>query len=512
MKENVNLIQSENFRLLEIAKKEWETAIDALDQIVLLIKNNGIIVRGNRSVENWNLHSVTSLNGLHIHELLHPGCRSPECYIAQYWPNAREKMAQGHPFELHHFDPILNRHLHIQIRPILPQILDADPDETKDLTVVLIKDITEPVQVERQKRQTTAEIQAIFEVLPEQFIRLGLDGTILAERRSGQSRDSYISHDSIGKKIQDLYITNISHKFRQAIDEVNETKTLVMIEYSIPTPEGEQTYEARLLPLLDDQIILIIRNITEKVRLYSMAQTMDLMRNLGFIFSGIRHEIGNPINAIKMTMSVLKKNIDRFDREKVLEYIERVLTEIYRVEYLLKNLKNFNMFEEVTPVEINLEDFMEKFLALIQKDYEKKGITIKTIYDPKAKLAFADPRALHQVFLNVISNAADAMFATDSPLIQVITRNIGNKKQIVITDNGIGIPSTYKKSIFQPFFTTKPEGTGLGLNIVQKILARMNGSIEIRSIENSGTTVIISIPGENHEPPQKDRKVDPDHR
>ncbi len=65
-----------NFKQLEIAKKEWETAIDTLDQIVLLIKNNGIIVRGNRSVESWNLQKVTNLNGLHFHELFHPGLNS----------------------------------------------------------------------------------------------------------------------------------------------------------------------------------------------------------------------------------------------------------------------------------------------------------------------------------------------------------------------------------------------------------------------------------------------------
>lgn len=498
-------MQMENFKQLEIAKKEWETAIDTLDQIVLLIRSNGIIVRGNRSVESWNLLKVTELNGLHFHELFHPGCRSQDCYISKFWTTTRDKMDLTEPFELQQYDHVLKKHLNFQFRPIPTHGKNSHAEDLSDLTVVLIKDVTGPIQVEQQKRQASAEIQAIFEVLPEQFIRLALDGTILAERRGDKNEDPFISKEAIGKKIQTLYMDNINDKFRAALKRARDTKSLVMFEYSIPKPEGEQTFEARLLPLLEDQIVLIIRNITEKVRLYSMAQTMDLMRNLGFIFSGIRHEIGNPINAIKMTMSVLQKNIDRYPREKVLEYIDRVLTEINRVEYLLKNLKNFNMFEEVKPVTFSLEDFMEKFLALVQKDFEKQGIAIKTIYDPKARLGYADPRALHQVLLNIMSNAADSLENIETPLIQIITRDIAGKKQIIITDNGIGISPVQKKSIFQPFFTTKPEGTGLGLNIVQKILSRMNGTIDIRSIEHSGTTAIVSIPGGQHETPQKNK-------
>ena len=484
-----------SFKQLEIAKKEWETAIDTLDQIVLLIKNNGIIVRGNRSVESWNLRKVTELTGLHFHELFHPGCRDRDCYMAKLWSSAMDDLDQAQAHEVQAYDQLLNKYLNIQFRPIPTQEATSSSEDLKDLTVMLVKDVSESFQIEQSERQTTAEIQAIFEVLPEQFIRLGLDGTILDQRRRGKSEAPFITEEATGKKIQDLYVKEIGVKFQKAIEEVVASKSLVMLEYSIPRQEGEQTYEARLLPLLEDQIILIVRNITEKVRLYSMAQTMDLMRNLGFIFSGIRHEIGNPINAIKMTMSVLQKNIDRYPREKVLEYIDRTLTEINRVEYLLKNLKNFNMFEEVKPVSIDLEDFMEKFLALIQKDYEKQGISIKTIYDPKAKIAYADPRALHQVLLNIMSNAAESLETIEAPLIQIITRDISGKKQIIITDNGVGIAPSKKKNIFQPFFTTKPEGTGLGLNIVQKILSRMNGTIDIRSIEHSGTTVIISIPG-----------------
>lgn len=484
----------ENFKNLEIAKREWETTVDSLEHIVLLIDENGHIIRGNRAVEYWNICPVTNIAGKHYHDVFHPDCKDADCYLKVSWESARERLLKNDSFSLEKNDRMLGRYLLIQFRPI-PFFSSPDTPKKAVFAVAVFEDITESMKAESQIRQAAAELEAIFEALPEQFIRLDLSGTILSERMASSTEFFISVKEFYGKKIQDIYPAPIGGKYKKAIATVKKTGSMVMIEYAIETDQGDQTFEARFFPLLDDQIIVINRNITEKIKLLSMAQTMDLMKNLGYIFSGIRHEIGNPINAIKMTISVLKKNIDKYSQEKVLEYVDRVLTEINRVEYLLQNLKNFNMFEEVKPIEVQLNEFMEKFLALITNDFEKKGIQIKSSFDLAIGGAYTDPRALHQVLLNVISNASDALEEVENPQIFIQIRKKRDKKQIVIRDNGLGIPSPQKRHIFQPFFTTKPKGTGLGLNIVQKILSRMDGSIDIDSRDNVGTTVTISIPG-----------------
>jgi signal transduction histidine kinase len=258
-------------------------------------------------------------------------------------------------------------------------------------------------------------------------------------------------------------------------------------------------YKNRLLgytayPLSDVYIGILIRDITENARLESIAEAVNAMQNITYIFSGIRHELGNPINSIKMTLSVLKKNLDRYSQTTVQEYVDRTLAEILRVEYLLKSLKSFSMFENPIIQNVNLPDFMDFFRSLVAGDLEKNGIKIKVTASPQVQWARADPRALQQVMLNLIANAADALESIDDPEIIINTVKKDGLVWIDVEDNGVGIPSEDQKNLFKPFYTTKPHGTGLGLVITRKMLTKMHSRIGIMSREDVGTTVTISLP------------------
>ncbi len=244
----------------------------------------------------------------------------------------------------------------------------------------------------------------------------------------------------------------------------------------------------------ENYLCIFIMDITEKVRLQSIAAAVESMNNIGYVFSGIRHEVGNPINSAKTTLSVLKKNINNFSRERVLEYIERAQTEISRIEYLLHSLKNFNMYESPNPKMIDLPLFVEDFIALVKKDLGKKGITIQAFIQPKVKTAFIDPRALQQVMLNLVTNATDALEERKDPRILIEIVQTGKDVKIKIKDNGRGMTYEQKKNLFNPFCTTKTHGTGLGLVICRKMLAKTDSTIAIESRENVGTVVELSLP------------------
>jgi signal transduction histidine kinase len=194
-----------------------------------------------------------------------------------------------------------------------------------------------------------------------------------------------------------------------------------------------------------------------------------------------------------MTLSVLKSKISTYSREVIEEYIERALGEISGVEYLLKTLKSFNMYETLGPQNVELKPFMDKFLSFLADDLGKKGITIESSFQPEAQWGYADPRALQQVMLNIMSNASDAMEGRDSPRIIVEVSKVDYIIRIKVTDNGCGISEEQQKRLFTPFFTSKPSGTGLGLVIAKKLLSKMNGTIEITSQRDEGTTVEILI-------------------
>ncbi|MEN8199129.1 MAG: ATP-binding protein [Thermodesulfobacteriota bacterium] len=241
--------------------------------------------------------------------------------------------------------------------------------------------------------------------------------------------------------------------------------------------------------------VIVKRDITEEKRLESIAEAANLMDNIGLIFSSIRHELGNPINAIKVSLSVLESNLEGYTTEDVKRFVSRGLSDISRVEYLLKSLKNFSIFERPDVQSTDMGNLLEKLTKLTEKDLAKQYVML-AINQPGAPLiGLVDPRAFLQVLLNLIANAVAALDGCDNKQIS-LTLTQKQKRQIALTleDNGCGMDEDTIKNLFSPFFTTKAEGTGLGLVIVKKMLAKMNCSITVNSQKGKGTCMEIIIP------------------
>ncbi len=239
---------------------------------------------------------------------------------------------------------------------------------------------------------------------------------------------------------------------------------------------------------------IYLSDITEKMRLSSIAEAVNTMNNLGYIFSGIRHELGNPINSIKTTATVCKKNLASYSKETIAEFIDRVLSDITRVEGLLKDLKNFSLYENPECREISTATFMDNLVAIVGRDMAEKNIALRTTVRPGAEQGFFDARALQHAMLNVLTNAVDALDGLLTPEIGIAVFRVGDRVFFKVRDNGKGIPEEQRKHLFQPFTTTKSHGTGLGLVIVKKMMLKMGGEIEIESEEGKGTIVTLSVP------------------
>ncbi len=244
--------------------------------------------------------------------------------------------------------------------------------------------------------------------------------------------------------------------------------------------------------------IFVLSDITEKKRMESVIEAANLTENLGYVFSGIRHEIGNPVNSIKMALSVLQRNLEEYDQRTVREFLDRSLEEIKRIEYLLKALKNYSLFECPVAQAIPIFDFLRDFVALIRSDFQKMHIQISMDVVDNNLIVYADCRALHHVMLNLFTNAADALKEVENPRIVISCDEKGDMMQIKVDDNGKGIPEGDHEHIFKPFFTSKKAGTGLGLAIVRKMLTAMHGFITIESCQGVGTSVTIFLPVSEH--------------
>jgi len=240
--------------------------------------------------------------------------------------------------------------------------------------------------------------------------------------------------------------------------------------------------------------VVIKRDLTEKLRLESIAEAVNTMNNIGYVFSGIRHEIGNPINSIKANLELMKKKLEA-GNNNIIENLSRSQSELARIEYLLLALKNFNMYEALHPSEIEVRPFVTNFSKLMTEDFGRKGIRLTVELEEAAGSVRADPRALQQVLLNIVTNAADALEGVKEPRIALaVTAADPDMVRIRVADNGQGLSDEQKKEIFKPFYTTKPHGTGLGLVLSKKMVSKMGGYLKIDGSPGQGTNVDIFLP------------------
>ncbi len=377
----------------------------------------------------------------------------------------------------------------------------TDNDGDRLGTQGIIRDITEKKRAEEKIQHQNAFLVNIIESLAHPFIVIDVADFSIKIANSAAKSDNF-NEGMTCYALNHGYTEPCSlDDHRCVVREVVDTRRPVTLEhFHSYGKDKESEYEVHAFPLLngDGKVVQVIQycvDITEKKRLEAIAEAANLMENLGYIFSGIRHEIGNPINSVKMALSVLSMNLESYPRSKIREFVDRAQSEILRVEYLLKALKNFSMFESPEVEPVNMACFMEAFMALVQQDFADKGVRIRWSVDGGDITALTDHRAFHQVMLNLMTNAADAFEQFDNAQIAVDVRlSSAGLVQVQVSDNGRGMGADERRNLFRPFYTSKPHGTGLGLVIIKKMLAKMNSTIRIESISGWGTTVSMYLP------------------
>lgn len=327
------------------------------------------------------------------------------------------------------------------------------------------------------------------------------NGTILYANGACEEVTGFLPTEITGQSIKTLYPPQVRKKLWKRIKTDLKKGNEWSGQFANNRKDGTlYKEEMQLSPVYtqDGNVanqVIVKRDITEEKRLESIAEAANLMENIGFIFSSIRHELGNPINSIKVSLSVLENNLDSYNTEDIKRFITRGLFDIGRVEYLLRTLKNFSVFERPDIQKTDMNALLQKLVQLTEKDLAAQYIMLAITPMTEPLTGYLDPRAFLQVLLNLITNAVAAMKETDNKTIRISLRQ---KKagQIVFTveDNGAGMDESVVRNLFRPFFTTKEEGTGLGLVIVKKMLSKMNCSISANSKKGKGTCMEIIIP------------------
>lgn len=244
--------------------------------------------------------------------------------------------------------------------------------------------------------------------------------------------------------------------------------------------------------IADGSHVHILHNINEQLQLEAVAAAVNISDNLSFMVSGIRHELGNPLNSVKMALSVLAERLPNLQTTDIRMYLDRVGEQVRRMEYLLQLLRSFSAHETITPVPVDLSAVLHDMVALSQTDLQPRGILL-SVADKHVPRVMAEPRALQQILSNLIANASDAK-RDDTPLRIHFEVTIQNDRVVLsVIDDGRGMTEAQQMALFRPFVTSKKHGNGLGLSIVRRMLSSLGATIHIYSVLNVGTSVEISF-------------------
>jgi len=257
--------------------------------------------------------------------------------------------------------------------------------------------------------------------------------------------------------------------------------------------------------LISRKIVHLLKSAYEqKKELEIQVIQKDKLASMGLLTAGIAHELNTPLASALLYTQMLKEDA-RSTWPVALEKLSSIEGEIKRGSKIVKNLLDFSRQSQTDTVTTDVNEVLGKLLDISEQLCSDRGIEIKRTFEKKLPLVKGNANILHQVFMNIVANAVDAM--EKGGTLSVLTRHIASlhKTVIEIQDTGTGIPEELLGDVFDPFFTTKPsgEGTGLGLAISYSMVRKMGGNIRATSTcatENSypyqptGTTFTIELP------------------
>lgn len=349
--------------------------------------------------------------------------------------------------------------------------------------------------------------RGIIQNISSGIITVDLLGKITFINQAALQNFGYNFQELQGKTIDVLFAD--PHEGKEVLTKVLEKKvmyeskeTYFLIKDKEPVNVGFSTTYLKH-PELDEceGIIFIFRSLENVANLRKQIERMDRLATLGELSAGIAHEIRNPLAGIKTSAQVLEESFSPGDFRSQL--ISRIVKEIDRSNALLKRFFNFARPSPPSQDFHNLHAIVDGVYLLLASKMKKKGITFKTKFQENLPKIYVDESQMEQVILNIFINAIEAIDNKGSITVETgiedsvkLDEDKNNEPSVYakISDTGIGIPKEKLEKIFNPFYTTKPDGVGLGLSISMRLLQENGGKMEAQSQTGSGSSFIIYLP------------------
>jgi signal transduction histidine kinase len=259
-------------------------------------------------------------------------------------------------------------------------------------------------------------------------------------------------------------------------------------------------------PCATQELLVTVEQAMRQVRLHGekrdlarRAQMAEKLAAVGTMTAGLSHEIRNPLNAAALQLSVLERRLQRLPRDAqgpLLEPLTVVKDEIRRLDHILEDFLQFARPREFVARAVDVATVVNRVLDLLGGEADRRGIRLERRLDAVPPVA-GDEERLRQVLVNLGLNAFEAV--KDGGLVRVGSRLAqppeGNPVvEVLVDDDGPGVPAESRDRIFEPFFTTKAKGSGLGLSIVHAIVTQHGGRLRVEESPEGGARFVVSLP------------------
>jgi PAS domain S-box-containing protein len=370
-------------------------------------------------------------------------------------------------------------------------------DEELIGTVATLRDITEPKRAQDTLSRSEARYRNLVESASDAIVTLDANGRFTTVNHAAEIISGYRREELVGQwfapMLSDDELPKALGHFQKAL--AGETG---LFESRFYRKDGEArtisiTYST---PQRDEEVLCLIRDVTDQKMLQEQLIQSEKMSAIGQLVSGVAHELNNPLAGISAFAQLLLAE-KRFPPDQRTA-AETIYSEARRASRIVQNLLTFARQHKAEKGPAAMNQVLDDTLELRGYELRVRGIDVRREYDEALPDTMGDAHQLQQVFLNLITNAEQAMERAEGRhhRLTVRTRRSGDAIRIEIEDTGSGIPVNLLERIFNPFFTTKPtgHGTGLGLSISLGIVREHEGRIWAENGPQGGARFVVELP------------------
>jgi PAS domain S-box-containing protein len=377
-------------------------------------------------------------------------------------------------------------------------ITDAETYSRLRMLSRLMESILENATLRNRLIDSENRYRSILLAAPFLIALLDSDGTVrevnpktMRELR----RQGFSARQVIGLNL--LQSDSVPEEVRRLLqDGLQKHEAVSQERIVLPLPRGNEVFRVHALPLRSNadsrgELLVIAEMITGYQQILDDAERTERLAAIGRVAASLAHEINNPLQALRSHLELIRSYpLSEEEREQSFRILER---EVERLDETTRRVLGFARPAPDILQQTSITGVVEQALALSQNYLHNQHVEIVTDLPSALPPVMAAPGQLIQVFLNIILNAAHAM--QGNGLLEVRAHSLGDRVEIVFTNNGPPIPAEYLARIFDPFFTTRPEGTGLGLSISYAILQRHGGTIRAANLPHrKGVAFTITLP------------------